>query len=443
VFPQCTPRHPLLNALPICAISSLVRDLDLVCTDVAALEAQMRAGSGYVRGSALKPLAVRAATGEPLRVGDLVVFRPRTIGAYDTMEILDGRNVPLEVGAHYVGVLCERRSGKFLNAEFLTPPTLDDGLDLQFVSAAGGIGFATGYSVVFANKHGRGRAGDVEIVGAVIDPATDRPVNTIDALLDPDLARGFVLRTPMILVGGSGADVGKTTTTAALLGALAPRYRSSAVKATGTGRLADSNAHLRGGAAFTVNQTDVGLPSTYLMDELFATGITQMLLHAAFPDTTPPAILRPEHRASDPAPAEVIVVELGGDLGEAGIPVLLDDPALMGACAAVVLCCEGALSIAGALAELRRSPVFAARPVPVYAALPWGNVEGVHARLWPFVERGELAGLVDLEKPVCADEREWRLRYSIHHADILGIDEMVHRLTPALRRLPEETRHVG
>ena len=143
------------------------------------------------------------------------MFRPRTIGAYDTMEILDGRNVPLEVGAHYVGVLCEaalRQVSQRRNS--LTPPRRsDDGSSICSSSAPpAASASATGYSVVFANKHGRGRAGDVEIVGAVIDPATDRPVNTIDALLDPDLARGFVLRTPMILVGGSGADVGKTTT---------------------------------------------------------------------------------------------------------------------------------------------------------------------------------------------------------------------------------------
>lgn len=421
-----------LDRLPIRALSSLVRDLGLLSPDPAALEAEIRARDGLVRPAALAPLAVRNGTGERLAVGDLVVFRPRAIGAYDSMEVLDGHQVPLEVGALYVGVLCERRSGKFLNAQFVEPPLLDASLDLQFVSAAGGIGFSTGYSVTFANKHGRGRAGDVEIVGAIVDPRTNRPINTIDALLDRDLARGFVLRTPTILVGGSGADVGKTTAAAAVLKALGPGRRASAVKATGTGRLADSVTHLRGGADFAVNQTDVGLPSTYMMDDVFADAIRQMLLYAAFPDAMPHALRRPEERNRVLPPADVVVVELGGDLGEAGIPVMLDDAALMGACVAVFLCCEGALSMTGALAELARSATFRERRIPVYAVLPWGNVDGVWARLQPFVERGELAGLVDATKPHCESPREWRLAYSAHHADIARFEDVVATLGPAL-----------
>jgi hypothetical protein len=400
------------------------------------LEAGISGKSYEMRSSLLRPLQIRHGTGEPLRVGDLVVFKPRTIGAYDTMEVFGGRDIPLELGGYYVGVLCERQSGKFVNAQFLSPPILDSSLDLQFISAAGGVGHATGYSVTLAQKHGRGQAGDVEIIGVIIDPKTDRPINTIDSCFKPEMTRGFTLDVPLIIVAGSGADVGKTTTAGALIKELASNYRCAAVKATGTGRRADSNVHLRSGAAYVVNQTDVGLPSTYLMDDMFATGIRQMLRYAAQPNCVTDRLRRPEHRGIRAARPDVIVVELGGDLGEAGIPIVLNDAALVQSTVAIVLCCEGALSLSGALAELRQSAALSAVNPPIYAAVPWGNIEGVHARFSPFVERGEITGLVDILKPECTSEREWRLRYSIHHRNICSTAELVKTLSPALGAVP-------
>lgn len=416
-----------LNDFDIHAIPTLVRDLSLIAADVQGLENALRTGKLPIERKLLAPLPIRQETGETLRVGDLVLFSPKTMGTFAAIDVADEKAVPLTKGHVYVGVLCEIRSGKHFCAQFVEPPKLTSDLDLQYVTPAGGLGFATGYSKSMEINDGCGRAGDVEIIGAIIDPRSDRPVNTLDLLLRPELAKDYVQHVPLVLVCGSGADAGKTTTAAALVEALSVNNICSAVKATGTGRQSDSLKHLKGGATYIMGQMDVGLPTTYIDKTLFLQGMGQLFFHASHPDSLSDALRLDHHRGRRLQAPDVVMAELGGDLGEAGIPALLEDAALMHSLAGIIICAEGLLALAGSLAELEKSGI-TAKTVPIYAAVPWGNVEGIFRRFSAFVESGQLTGIFDILKPKLQSEREWRLAYSQHHGSILSVEDVASRI---------------
>jgi hypothetical protein len=421
-----------IRSLEIEAISSLVRDLSMLSDHPRDLEAAIVADRRPLDPGLFRPLRIARKDGRRLTIGDIVAFRFKNEGAYPDIETHWGSTILIEIGKTYLGVLCERKSAKNLTAEFTGVPTLTSDLDLQFVCGAGGIGHAIGHSMTLQLKNGQGRASDVEILGVVADPATGATLNTIERLLQPKLSCGFKLRTPTILVGGSAADVGKTTTACAIIKSLARTQCCTGVKSTGTGRFGESNRYVQAGATYIVNQMFAGLPTTYVQDCLFLHAHRQMLMHAADPNTVSDEVRLPAHRGRDLPVPDVLVIELGGDIVEAGIPLMLEDPDLMEAVVAITLSCESGLALAGTIAELKeRLAVTGAKP-PVYAALPWGNVEGVHARFHPFVQRGDLAGLIDPGKPKLHNERDWRLNYAGHHRDILSTDEFADRLRPSL-----------
>jgi hypothetical protein len=421
-----------IRSFEIEAISSLIRDLSTLSDRPRELEAAIVADSPPLDPALFRPLRVVRNDGRRLAIGDIVVFRFKNQGAYPDIETHWGSTTVIEIGKIYLGVLCERKSAKNLTAEFAGIPTLTADLDLQFVCGAGGIGHAVGHSMTLQLKNGQGRASDVEIVGVVVDPVTDATLNTVDRLLQPKLSRGFKLRTPTILVGGSAADVGKTTTACAIIKSVARTQCCTGVKSTGTGRFGESNRYLQAGAAYIVNQMFAGLPTTYVPDCLFLHAHRQMLMHAADPNTVPDEVRLPAHRGRQLPVPDVLVIELGGDIVEAGIPLMLEDANLMEAVVAITLSCENGLALAGTIAELKERLAVTGVNPPLYAALPWGNVEGVHARFHPFVQRGDLAGLIDPAKPELHNERDWRLNYASHHRDILSVDDFVNRLRPSL-----------
>lgn len=103
--------------------------------------------------------------------------------------------------------------------------------------------------------------------------------------------------TPIVVIGGTSAEAGKSTLTKKIVGFLATAgMRVAAIKATGTGGMVDSQTHAAGGALLTLDQVDCGIPTSYIPAPRFAGCI-----HRAF-------------CACELWGAGVIVVELGGDL---------------------------------------------------------------------------------------------------------------------------------
>jgi hypothetical protein len=343
----------------------------------------------------------------------------------------------------YIGVLCERGSSKEFSGKFLMPPCLSQDLDLQLLCESGGIGFATGFSRTLAKTNPSGAAGDVVIVGVVVDEVTDQPLNTVSAMM-PSVFTELDFATPLVLIGGSGPSVGKTTTTAALLKALSSNVICSAVKAAGTGCLEDSAAHLDSGAQYIVHSMDVGMPTTYLDPDTYQAGIREMLAYAADPNLVPDMLRLKHHRGHELAKPDVILAELGGDLSEANIPVLLSDDQLKKHVVAYIVCSESASSLAGALQELEETGIRNSPQTPIYAAMPWGNVEGMYSRMNGFVERGLIAGIFDIAKPDFGDDqRAWRINYTVHHKAIMSVSDLAQKIRQTFRasqkghRLPE------
>jgi hypothetical protein len=116
-------------------------------------------------------------------------------------------------------------------------------------------------------------------------------------------------RAPVVLLLGTSAEVGKTTAGIAVLRALRKRKSRTivALKATGTSSLAEVNTYRDFGAAHAFDCVDVGLPTTYPSGRK--------------------GIARSFDQALDNClslPADAVLVECGGDMLGANVPVFLE-----------------------------------------------------------------------------------------------------------------------
>jgi hypothetical protein len=120
------------------------------------------------------------------------------------------------------------------------------------------------------------------------------------------------LHTPLLLLGATVAEAGKTTLASAIIRYLSGGGRRVAtVKVTGTGGTKDSQKHREAGAFLAVDQVDAGLITTYCPPEMFRKRILKSFLYAQ------------DH---DP---DLILAELGGDLTFANNPTLLRMPEII------------------------------------------------------------------------------------------------------------------
>lgn len=128
-----------------------------------------------------------------------------------------------------------------------------------------------------------------------------KPVNLRD--LFPEWDTVLKRSAPIIANCGTGAEVGKTTTAAAIIKELKSRgLKVAATKLAGTGRYRDLLALRDAGADIFHDFPDIGLFSTYTSPERYIPAITTLInkLNEAEPD--------------------IIVAEFGGDIIEANIP---------------------------------------------------------------------------------------------------------------------------
>jgi L-tryptophan--pyruvate aminotransferase len=174
---------------------------------------------------------------------------------------------------------------------------------------------------------------------------------------------GTALRVPVIGVAATSAEAGKTTLCEKLIRALSERGRKvGAVKATGTGGTVDSRRHRAAGAIIATDQVDGGLISTYVPEALFRAHALNPLLLA------------------QQAGAEVLVVELGGDIPSANNPALLQLLEEAGALRHLLVLCNDSLAALGAWTWLRASvPGLDAGRLSLVAS-PFRNVRGFEQR---------------------------------------------------------------
>jgi hypothetical protein len=414
----------------------MIRDLTILCDQSVRLETAILNNentlSGYLSG-----LQVGARSNRKGKVGDVVLFRLKTPGAYADMETLWGKRIPLEVGGEYIGVLCERGSTKLLAAEFQSEKTyLEKGVELQLIAQAGGIGFATGFSPVLEKEYGCGVASDVEVVGVLYDERKESFINTIDAF-------GFcydvhVLENipPSILILGTATDVGKTTVVEAMLKEFSRKLSCAAIKASGSGWFEDSLLHIQSGACPVVNFTFAGLPTTYYFaEEHYVNVMRQLFFWAANPAKIPEGLSHPEMRGRVVPEPDILLVEHGGDLIWANVPAFLKDKQLMFNTTAIIICSESAVALIGALEELRSLGIENSDSTKIFASMPLVNPEGFYRRVKRLLDVGRIEGVFDVNKPLLKEGKEKRCKYSISYDEIFSCSELVEEIEESLARL--------
>ena len=432
-------RKPI-RSYEIHGIASMMRDLERLTEDVPAIEAAILATQ---RLDHLLRADLEVRSGDQLtpRVGDVVLFRALELGPYADMETTWGDRVTLVPGRSYIGVLCERNSTKYFAASFGEKRRSYHKLVLQFVAQAGGIGYCTGHSPALSAQTGYGRPADVEVTGILYDSSRQTYLNTIsNSCLESSDPPPQVGVPPILLVLGTTTDVGKTTIACRLLQGLSKNFSCAAIKASGTEWYEDSLLHTSSGAAWSMNFGFVGLPTTYSIDPALYKLAMYTLYHYVDDPHRIPLYKRPpaDRHETWPRP-EILLLEHGGDILGANVPVFLDDDYLIESVRMIVLCGESALAVIGALKELSLRRIGLQRH-KLYAAMPRINPEGFIDRMAPYIECGQLHGIIDIHKPDREPVHGWRCEYAMRHHRVLSANDAVVEMEQILGKEKQSTK---
>lgn len=298
--------------LQVKAVASNVRALDRARLQACSIDSDWPAAEGVV----------------------LLLQTLADAGSIRSLESQQGREVALYRGDRFVGVLAHRRSSTSEYGD--VPPSGEPGVsrELDLLSHGGVVG--RGLSMPPA----RAASGftRVRVLGALAQQG--RALSLRELCGDPPRRRPEAAAqqraVPTLLVCGSAAEVGKTTTCAALIRALKRRgLVVGAAKLTGTGRLRDILAMRDAGADHALDFPELGLATTYAAAPLVLQAARELLGRL------------------DSSGCQVVVAELGGDIIEANADALLADPQIAGRCRAIVHVAGDVLGILGA-AELYR-----------------------------------------------------------------------------------------
>lgn len=399
----------------------MVRDISLLSDEPLALENNILKKPNFLDSNLFKDLKVKNGFNIKGHIGDLVVFAPISTGSYKNMETLWGNLVELEKDKNYIGVLCERGSTKLMSAEFpLKPIPIKKNLILQLIAQAGGIGYVTGFSPQLKKENGMGVACDVKIKGLIYSGSN--ALNIYEKKLPlPQKFKGDKI-PPNILILGTATDVGKTTLVESLVSELSKKYTCAGVKASGTGWYFDSLLHLNAGCSLVLNYMHAGLPTTYYVpSKKYMNAMYSIFYALSNPKIIPKLFIPPNNRNKPINKPNMIITEHGGDLIWANIPNFLNGKKLMQSVFAIIICCESAVSLIGALSELKKNGITNDK-VKIYANMPLTNPESFFKRMEKIMSRNEIQGICDINKPKVGINRK---NYSIHYNKIYSLKKLV------------------
>lgn len=172
------------------------------------------------------------------------------------------------------------------------------------------------------------------------------------------------ITVPIIIVGGTAADVGKTTLCKKIITNLTQKFNLSvcAIKATGSGGLMDSIEHKNSGAKFIFDLVDCGMVSTYTSSKIFKNRIL-----SAF------------YKCEEIKP-DFIVCELGGDFIWANNLNLLELTPIKENIYSLYIICSDALSAIGTINVL--GDINLNKHFPIYlTSSPFKNFSSFAQRL--------------------------------------------------------------
>lgn len=292
--------------------------------------------------------------------GDVVLVETLAdSGAYAEIEDASGRSASLYRGDRFVAVLGNRESSKYLCGA-----VPEEGIDLaetpvlQLLTNGGIVGLAAPSPEYLKPPL------EVRCHGVLtLDGET---VNTIARVREDERS---ALR-PIVLVGASATDAGKTTLASRLVASLSrdQGLAVAAAKLAGTGCLEDVLEHREAGARWIADFPDVGLPSTYTAASNYEPAVRSLL-----------------HLLSGKEP-DIIVAELGGDLIWANIPTLFGMADVMESVVALVVIPGDVL---GAIGTAKMLGEWGVTPPVVWGIPPTRNPTGFRLRMRAYVE-GEL-----------------------------------------------------
>ena len=250
---------------------------------------------------------------------------------YNSVEDLHGRMTTLNDGDILAGVLGSRRALKGYAG--VVPDKVEVGDRLDILNLGGVLGRCTATNPEF------GAPLQGEVLGAVLSfPFLGERTGVAASIKDNAVpwARTLLPSAPIVYVAGSCMQAGKTSACCGVIRHLSRKgYRVGAAKMTGVSLLRDTLGMLDRGAVKGLTFTDAGVVST---NEAVSVPVAKGLLNA----------LNREN-------PDCLVVELGdGILGEYGVQAILEDPELMAAGKAHVLCASDPVAAWGC-AELYKT----------------------------------------------------------------------------------------
>lgn len=275
------------------------------------------------------------------REGDLIVVEALSdFGSTRHVENQTGRDERIYEGDKFVGVLANRFSGTSESGG-ISPEGIEFcGNTVVHLLATGGvIGINTGIPQRLLQQPFA-----LKPLGILHKDGKTLNLSEMFGPWDEFLHQS----APIVLVCGTSAEVGKTTTAASLIRALRVEgIKTAGTKFAGTGRMRDILTLRDAGAFPWLDFPDIGLATTYTGSERFKRATYTLFNHI---------------NVQNP---DIIVAEAGGDPIEANIPTFLANEDLMRYVSSIIVVAGDVMGMMGTVDYLRRYttiPIFLVDP---------------------------------------------------------------------------------
>jgi len=270
------------------------------------------------------PFASARYVSEAGQEGDVCAFELPLDASPIVVEAVTGRSLMLAPGDVFLATPGHRESTRWVVGG-IPAGGLVPGNDYWVLAQAGVIGDFVGDS-----PREKGHLGRVKFLGVV---AADggRKLNIRDFELGSTNAEA-AQDTPLYVVLGTSAEVGKTTAGIAIVRSLRQKGHDdvTVLKATGTSSISELMAYLDFGVARAFDCIDFGLPTTYPSDRAGIEAVFERALDAVLSMRT-----------------DAVLIECGGDFLGANVPAFLKGLKARRTDAKVILAASDALSALG------------------------------------------------------------------------------------------------
>jgi len=262
--------------------------------------------------------------------GDVCAFTLPAAAAPLSAECVTGRPLTLAPGDLFLATAGHRESTRWVVGS-VPHGGLVPGDEYWLLADCGTVGALVGDS-----PREKGHLGRVVFRGVALDEA-GTPLNIRQFAWTAPPGGVADHGAPVFVVVGTSSEVGKTTAAVNILRALrrSGRERVAALKATGTSSLAELQSYQDFGAAPCFDCVDFGLPTTYPSGRADIGAVFVAMLDACLS-----------------LPADAVLVECGGDILGANVPVFLEHLGLRRPEAKLILAASDSLAALGAKSVL-------------------------------------------------------------------------------------------